>query len=91
MTTDDAIKILSTERDNVVADITNKTQQLEAINTAIAQLQDLLNTPPDDLKAAQATIADLNDQITQLQKDKAALQTQVTAESIPGPDLTPVE
>lgn len=74
MTTSEAITILGTLRDNKSAEVTKLTQEMAAVEIAIAQLQGLLNTPPADLAAAQEALAQKEDTIAQLASEKEALE-----------------
>lgn len=76
MTTAEAITTLGILRDNKSAEVTKLTQEMVAVEIAIAQLQGLLNTPPADLAAAQEAIAQKEDTISQLASEKAALENE---------------
>lgn len=76
MTTAEAITTLGILRDNKSAEITKLTQEMAAVEIAIAQLQNLLDTPPADLVAAQDELTQKNDTIAQLASEKTALENE---------------
>lgn len=57
MDTPTALNTLNSFKNNLSSSISGVQAQQEAIEVAVAQLQDLLDTPPADVKAAQDALA----------------------------------